>query len=118
MDIVQDNPVDTIFSIDVLPEILTWLKHDSDSDRCFLSEEDRKMIDLRLQQRSDFGKEKYGSFLRTFNGRDCEIDAQQEIIDCIQYLFQMRLENRSLSTETIKMLQTLFRLTNEMVEKK
>lgn len=118
MDIIQDNPVDTIFSVDVLPEILRWLELELERDTCFLSEEDMKMVGERLQQRSDFGKEKYGSFLRTFNGRDCEIDAQQEIIDCIQYMFQLRLENRSLSTETIKMLQTLFRLTNEMVEKK
>lgn len=112
MDIVQDNPTKQPSSVEVLPQLLQRLKRDTH----FLTEKDLNLVCERLQERSDFGKEKYGSRLHTFNGRDCELDAQQEIIDCIQYISQLKLEDNSLSEETITLWKTLSMLMNEMIE--
>jgi len=112
MDIIQDNPTTQASSVEVLPQLLKWLKRDAH----FLMENEVDTVCELLQQRSDFGKEKYGTCLHTFNGRDCELDAQQEIIDCLQYVCQLRMEDKSLSTETMTLLQTLFMFTTKMVE--
>ena len=48
------------------------------------------MADMR--SRDDFGKEKYGTRLQGFNGRDALKDAYQEILDAAVYLRQMLYE--------------------------
>lgn len=45
-----------------------------------------------LRDRRQFGLDKYGTLLRTHNGRDPRIDALQEGLDQIVYLEQCRLE--------------------------
>ena len=45
-----------------------------------------------LRDRRQFGLDKYGTLLRTHNGRDPRIDALQEGLDQIVYLEQARLE--------------------------
>lgn len=41
-----------------------------------------------LNDRAQVGKEKYGTFLMTKNGRDALIDAYQEALDLVMYLRQ------------------------------
>ncbi len=45
-----------------------------------------------LTARSDMGKMKYGTELRTHNGRDALTDAYQEVLDLAVYLKQLLLE--------------------------
>jgi hypothetical protein len=45
-----------------------------------------------LEKRADYGKEKYGTVLRSHNGRKPLWDAYQEILDCACYLRQAILE--------------------------
>lgn len=51
---------------------------------------DRVLSDLIA--RADAGKERYGTFLMTHNGRDALIDAYQEAIDLVMYLAQAIME--------------------------
>jgi hypothetical protein len=45
-----------------------------------------------IEQRVNFGLEKYGHYLETFNGRDPLWDAYQEALDLVMYLRQAILE--------------------------
>jgi hypothetical protein len=45
-----------------------------------------------LKERADVGKEKYGIYLKTNNGRDALWDAYQEALDLVMYLRQEILE--------------------------
>lgn len=45
-----------------------------------------------LQERADMGREKYGTYLMTHNGRDPIWDAYQEALDLVMYFRQMILE--------------------------
>lgn len=45
-----------------------------------------------LLARRAAGKEKYGTELMTFNGRDSEVDAYQELLDAVVYYTQFRME--------------------------
>ena len=45
-----------------------------------------------IQSRAEFGKAKYGTYLRTNNGRDALMDAYQEAIDLVMYLGQAIME--------------------------
>lgn len=45
-----------------------------------------------LKARAEMGKAKYGTYLRTFNGRDALTDAYQEALDLVMYLVQVNLE--------------------------
>jgi hypothetical protein len=45
-----------------------------------------------IQARIDFGEQKYGTTLKTHNGRDPLWDAYQEAIDLVVYLRQAILE--------------------------
>ena len=42
-----------------------------------------------LQDRADAGEIKYGTKLKTFNGRDALVDAYQEGLDLVMYLRQL-----------------------------
>lgn len=48
-----------------------------------------------LRERAEFGKEKYGVYLHTWNGRDAMMDAYQEVLDAIMYTRQAQLEKDS-----------------------
>lgn len=45
-----------------------------------------------IRERSEAGKIKYGTYLKTNNGRDALMDAYQEAIDLVMYLRQVILE--------------------------
>lgn len=46
----------------------------------------------RLAARIAFGERKYGSRLMTYNGREVLVDAEQELLDGIQYTHQAVME--------------------------
>ncbi len=48
----------------------------------------------QVEARTAYGKAKYGQVLMTQDGRDEVIDAEQELIDLIQYAYKARLNNR------------------------
>lgn len=52
-------------------------------------------IALHLIERAQLGKAKYGTYLRTCNGRDAETDYLQEQLDAIMYATQAYMENPS-----------------------
>jgi hypothetical protein len=45
-----------------------------------------------LEDRAEMGKEKYGTYLQTHNGRSALLDAYQEALDLVMYLRQALLE--------------------------
>lgn len=56
-----------------------------------------------IDARAEFGKEKYGTYLRTDNGRDVLNDLQQENYDAIMYSAQLRMQG---DVEASKWLET------------
>jgi hypothetical protein len=48
-----------------------------------------------LQQRIDWGTNKYGTPLKTHNGRSAKVDGYQEVLDAIHYCQQDLMENNS-----------------------
>ena len=50
-----------------------------------------------LLERAEIGREKYGTYLETGNGRDALIDAYQEAMDLVMYLRQIILERENYS---------------------
>lgn len=53
-----------------------------------------------IQGRIALGKKKYGTELRTNNGRDALTDAYQEVLDLAMYLKQEILERRAMRWQT------------------
>lgn len=47
-----------------------------------------------LAKRAEFGKAKYGTYLRIYNGRDCSVDLYQELQDAVMYAGQAHLERK------------------------
>lgn len=47
-----------------------------------------------LKDRAEMGKQKYGTYLRTMNGRSALMDAYQEALDLVMYLRQEIEENK------------------------
>lgn len=45
-----------------------------------------------VEARREFGLRKYGTLLRTYNGRDAAMDLYQELLDAVMYLRQFVLE--------------------------
>ncbi len=46
-----------------------------------------------LNKRASMGKEKYGDYLRTNNGRNAMVDFLQEMLDGLMYAVQSHMEN-------------------------
>lgn len=55
-----------------------------------------------LVERAKFGKEKYGTFLKTNNGRRALVDAYQEALDLVMYLKQRLMEDEEKYIESQK----------------
>lgn len=55
-----------------------------------------------LQERSELGKRKYGTYLETFNGRDPLVDGFQELLDLAQYWKQVLMERGPFKYPEIK----------------
>lgn len=108
MNKVQILPKKTQDSKDVLPELISWIRKQDDLG------EDKKTVEKKIKERSNFGLNKYGMTLHTFNGRDADIDAQQELADCLQYLYQLRIERQQLSRDTFSLAQAVGLLIVEM----
>ena len=51
-----------------------------------------------INARRDKGLQKYGTLLRTYNGRDALMDLYQELLDAVMYLRQFRLERDGTSS--------------------
>jgi hypothetical protein len=51
-----------------------------------------------LVARAEFGLKKYGTQLRTNNGRDTVNDLYQEVLDAIMYAMQARMEGKHAGT--------------------
>lgn len=66
-------------------------------------------------ERDAFGRSKYGTGLRCCNGRDALNDARQEIGDCLQYLWQARMEGKEIGAE-LDMLRDVVRVLAEACE--
>lgn len=47
-----------------------------------------------LAARAEMGREKYGTYLRTCNGRDAGIDLLQELLDAVMYSAQCKMEGK------------------------
>lgn len=60
----------------------------------FGADRQRSLVWVRddLCARARMGKEKYGTFLRTHNGRDPIVDQYQEVLDALMYSRQSRDE--------------------------
>lgn len=109
MNVVQDKPTERSKSEEVTPKLVEWL-----TEYNIVGENTETVCNL-IKERNDFGIRKYGTPLKSFNGRDCELDAQQELADCLQYFYQLRLEgNKMLSSMTIALVESVVALTLEM----
>lgn len=54
-----------------------------------------------LRQRQQYGIAKYGQSLMTFDGRDKRVDAVQELLDGLQYLYGENLELKYLLRQAL-----------------
>ena len=50
-----------------------------------------------LKDRAEMGFKKYGTYLRTNNGRDPQVDMYQELLDALMYSTQALLEGNKLA---------------------
>ena len=60
-----------------------------------------------MQERDQIGELKYGTRLKTFNGRDALIDLTQELMDGIVYLRQFREEMSCLGKNLLEIQNVL-----------
>ena len=111
MDVIQAQPIEESKSEEVTPKLIEWLTKSN------VIGENTEIICNIIQERNDFGVRKYGTPLKTFNGRDCELDAQQELADCLQYFYPLRLEGNKLLTNTsISLVEAVAALVLEMTK--
>lgn len=68
-----------------------------------------------VSARNSFGEAKYGTGLRTHNGRDPIEDARQELGDLLQYLWQAKMEGKDLRV-VLKMCQKGLGVIKEVCE--
>jgi hypothetical protein len=48
-----------------------------------------------LRKRAEIGKERYGTYLQPFNGRDALLDSYEEALDLATYLMQAVVESKA-----------------------
>lgn len=60
------------------------------------SSEVRACVQSFIEDRIEQGKEKYGVYLATWNGRNPTIDALQEAVDGLQYMVQAWMEREEM----------------------
>lgn len=83
--LVQALPTECSESVDVLDSFKELLNNEIISEDLY----------EQLKRRVDLGVKKYGSRLKTYNGRDTLLDCRQEALDGIMYGQQAVLEGRS-----------------------
>lgn len=74
----------------VTKSLIEWIKNNN-----FDQKISKDTIQL-LQERDNFGFEKYGQHLRSDDGRNTIEDARQEIGDLLQYVYKAKLNNENL----------------------
>jgi len=60
-----------------------------------------------LKDRAEMGFKKYGTYLRTNNGRDPQVDTYQELLDAIMYSMQTRLDGSRTAGQFFELLVSL-----------
>lgn len=90
----QASPVSSEKSIIVLPYVLgdIALSEGQHLGTATATKFFTDRIQEVLSKRAEEGKEKYGTYLTTFNGRDAVRDFAEELFDGLFYLKQMELE--------------------------
>lgn len=83
----EPAPVHTEVGYDVLPYVVSAVGRDT------MHYETAGKVRADIIARARAGTVKYGMPLRTFNGRNAEMDLYQEVLDGIQYATQLWLEN-------------------------
>ncbi len=66
-----------------------------------------------LTQRAETGKEKYGTYLETDNGRDALQDAYEEMMDAAMYLKQALLEKKKNEERVVRLLNAILEVTSD-----
>ena len=60
----------------------------------YLTQKGQASLVAKIEERRNFGIKKYGTELHTLNNRDAKKDAEEEILDCFQYVTQIGLEKK------------------------
>jgi hypothetical protein len=90
-----DEPLPKPGQVDVIPKAQEWFLHVS-----------------HLQEQK--GRQKYGTTLQTFNGRDATVDAMQDLVDVAHYLTQEQIEKHELAYQLSAALGRIEELTREV----
>jgi hypothetical protein len=99
--------------VDTVPRLvlenLDWMHESGIFDEDHVQDLNAVLSGLRsaIGDRDLLGIKKYGTSLETHNGRDPNVDAQEELLDAFQYITQAFAENR-LDKETINLLTLLY----------
>lgn len=88
----------------VLTEVLTTLSHLRIMFPNTARERRLKRITTDLIARSEMGTVKYGTELRTQNGRSARLDMYQEVLDAMMYSQQGRMEGDTVAGTYLEML--------------
>jgi hypothetical protein len=71
------------------------------ADTTMIQTQMKKVLLEDITYRSSIGLDRYGTRLKTHNGRDSLIDLYEELLDAYFYAMQHELENSSAMTEVI-----------------
>lgn len=82
--LVQPQPVHSFQGVDISTGLAEWLKPEDQANDIL------RDIELRVRM----GAQKYGARLRSHNGRSALVDLYQELLDAINYSFQLKLEGK------------------------
>jgi hypothetical protein len=95
----------------VFPELLRNLEEFCHR-RKLRSREVLPLLEELVMQRVEFGRQKYGTVLGIFNGRDAIMDAWEEAVDLCFYLAQAWKEGNDVAEEFDLAMGLLFSLTH------
>lgn len=91
----QAEPAPSDGDIIVLSEAVRWVEQN-------YRMEDLWLVDA-LRKRAEIGREEYGDYLRTYNGRRPLVDYLQEQLDAVMYAVQAYLETED--EEVIELIE-------------
>lgn len=81
-----------------------YIKHKSSG---VFNPKELQTLKADLTTRAEFGKEKYGTYLRAHNGRRAIVDMYQEVSDAIMYCAQGRIEGDTRAGAYLELLINL-----------
>lgn len=76
-----EQPAPTAGQEKVLPAVIRYVEYMGNED----------MV-ADLEARAEMGYGRYGTYLRTYNGRDAAMDCYQELLDGLMYIQQAMME--------------------------